>query len=218
MLRKCRYDVAMVMLMAATACAGRTSPRGAPDDPFATTPEAGLPMGSLAGQSALLLPTGGLVVLDSTGALPGVSARRVALLAFANVAVDSAVRRDAREVRWFGLAEQQRVARGAPALALDPEHFSTAHLLDRRVLYAADPLRAQLRTLAGLTNARLAVAPTAVRLKEGSGGGGELMAEILWAAVDARLGTVVARGRASGLPAPSAEAAISSAASRLVTR
>ncbi len=216
MLRKCRYSVAMVMLMAATACGGRSSPRTAPDDPFATTPQSGLPMASLAGQSALLLPAGGLVVGDSGNALPEVAARRVALLEYANAVVDTAVRRDAREVRWFGLAEQRRVARGAPTLSLDPDHFSTAHLVDRRVEYVADPLRAQLRTLAGLTNARLAVAPAAIRVTLAGGGG--LVADIVWAAVDVRVGTVVARGRASGLPAPTAEAAIANAAARLVAR
>ncbi len=226
MLRRCRYAVAIVMLVAATACGGRPGTRAAPDDPFATTPESGLPMGSLAGQSALLLPAGGLVVGDSGNALPAIVARRAALLDYANAVVDTAVRRDAREVRWFGLTEQRRVARGAPTLSLDPDHFSTAHLVDRRVGYVADPLRAQLRTLAGLTNARLALAPTVVRVSHRGGGGGcgggggreGLIAEILWAAVDARLGSVVARGRASGLPAPTAEAAIANAAARLVAR
>ncbi len=215
MLRKCRYSVVMMMLSVAAACGGRSGPRTAPDDPFAATPVAALPMAALAGQPALLLPAGGLVVGDSGHPLPEVAARRGVLLGYANAAVDTALRRDAREVRWYGLAEQLRVARGAPTLSLDPEHFSTVHLLDRRVTHVADPLRAQLRTLAGLTNARLAVAPTVVRVTQDSGG---LKADILWAAVDARVGAVVGRGRSTGAPAPTAEAAIASAAARLVAR
>ncbi len=214
MSRWCRYSVLIVSL-SVTACGGRATGRAAPEDPFITTGLAALPVASLAGQHTLLLTVGGVVVGDSASPLPGLQGRRAELLAWANLALDSALRRDAATVTWYGLAEQRRLARGAPTLGLQPDLIGTAFLVDRRQEVVPDPLRTQLRSLAALSGARLALAPAAVRV---AGPQDALTASLLLVVVDTRVGNVVWRGRVEGPPAATPELAIANAAGRVVAR
>jgi hypothetical protein len=213
MSRSCRNGVLTVSLTVLAACAGASGGGPVPEDPFLTTPVSSLPVGVLAGQNALLLTVGAVLVGDSAHPLAELEPRRGALMSYANGALEAALRRDAREVGWQALAEQRRAARAAPTLALQPDNLPTAFLADRRVEAVPDPLRTQVRALAAVTNSRVAVVPAAVRVTASGEG---YIASLLVAAVDTRVGSVLWRGRVTGEPAPSAEEAIASAAGRLV--
>lgn len=205
------YNNARLLLGALllTACGARHVRETPPEDPIAAMPPAPLPVGSLAGESTLLLTTGTVVFGDSTHAL---FERRTALIAAANAALDTALRRDAREVTWQGLAEQRRVIRRNPAINVDPDRLPTSYLINATE-QVPEPLWSDIRMLAALTQARFAVVPVAVRI------GGTMAAPVAtWAlvAVDARTGRVVWRGRTEGRPAATPESALASAAAALV--
>ena len=184
-----------------------------PEDPLSTIPIAALPVGSLAGSSALLMAVGAVVAGDSADPLPGLNAQRLALLEVANATLDTALRRDAREVIWMGLAEQRRVARRSPTLGVDPDRLPTLYLASPSVQRVPDPLWAGIRTLVAMTGARMAVVPAAVRI---TGHVGALIAEYVMVIVDARTGEVLWRGRSVGGASPTAEAALASAAGAAV--
>jgi hypothetical protein len=199
----------IVAAVAASACGGARPGRTSPADPFASIPIAALPTPALAGDPTLLLTVGALIVGDSASALPELEARRTALLGAAYAALDTVLRRDAREIRWLGLDEQERAARRSPTLNLSPERLPTAYLVGERVEVVPDPMRAELRTLAGLTGCRLAVAPAAARI---AGSAGAYVATYVLAVVDTRIGRVVWRGRVVGPAAATPEAAFAAAA------
>jgi hypothetical protein len=162
-----------------------------------------------------LLAVGSLVLGDSAvGSDPALAGRRSALLDAANAALDSALRQQARDVAWVGLAEQRRAMRRAPSLRVDPDRLPTVYLAPRRVESVPEPLWSQLRALAAITGARLAVVPAVVRIE---GSAGQLGAMYLLAVADSRTGLVVWRGRVVGSRAASAEAALASAAGAVLT-
>lgn len=167
----------------------------------------------LAGTNVLVLTVGGLVVGDSGRPLPEVDLRRTALIDAANAALDTALRRDGREVTWLGLDEQRRVARRNPTLGIQPEHFATQYLFDPRIDRIPDPLWSQVRTLAAVSSARYLMVPAGVKI---SGAPGALSAAYVMVLADARSGAVLARVRAQGGPAPTAEGALALAAGTLL--
>ncbi|OGT96719.1 MAG: hypothetical protein A3I79_00060 [Gemmatimonadetes bacterium RIFCSPLOWO2_02_FULL_71_11] len=199
----------MMMAVTMAGCGGRSSARVAPEDPIGSVPVAPLPTAGFAGGPTLLLTVGGLIIGDSASPLPDLEARRTALLEAAYTALDTALRRDARDVHWMGLGEQRRVARRAPTLTLEPDRLTTAYLVGRTVQGVPDPLWAELRTLAGLTGARMAVAPAAARI---TGRPGAYIVSYVLVVVDTRVGQVVWRSRSTGSPAATPEAAFASAA------
>lgn len=198
----------MMMAISMAGCGGRSSERVAPEDPIGSVPVAPLPTAGFAGSPTLLLTVGGLIIGDSASPLPDLEARHTALLEAAYTALDTALR-DARDVHWIGLGEQRRVARRAPTLALEPDRLTTSYLVGRKVQAVPDPLWAGLRTLAGLTGARLAVAPAAARI---TGRPGAYVVSYVLVVVDTRVGQVVWRSRSTGSPAATPEAAFASAA------
>lgn len=201
--------------MAASALAGcGGSPRPTtPEDPFKAIGIAPLPAGALAGGSVLLLPVGAVLLTDSAARDAGLLARQFALRAAAGAALDSALRKRAPAVTWLGLAEQRRALRMAPALGIEPARLETGYLVNPKVESMMDPLWGQLRTLAGMTNARMALAPAAVRFdRRGTG----YAAEYVLVLVDCREGQVLGRGRMPGPEAPTPEAALVAAADAAV--
>ena len=87
-----------------------------------------LDLTAFSGSTVLLLTTGGVVAGDSANPIPELQSRRNALVAVANAALDSALRRDGRSVTWMGLEEQRSVARRNPTLGLDPDRLPTVEL------------------------------------------------------------------------------------------
>ena len=212
MYRSCRNSVLMMLVASAVACHGSHASCTSPDDPFSRIPVSPLPIASTSGSSVLLLTVGGIVLGDSTG-LPELETRRTELLGVANAALDTALRRDAREVVWQGLEEQRRVVRRNPTLGLDPDRLATAYLIAPAMEQVPDPLFAQIRTLAAISGARYAVIPAGARL---TGASGAYRAEYVLAVADARTGTVLWRGRAAGRLSATAEAALASAAGSVI--
>lgn len=197
--------ITLLVLLGASACGPRSPDNARPEDPIAAVAIMPLPVGSLAGSSALLLATGALVFGDSVG---DVADRRVALMGVANAALDTALRVGAREVTWQGLAEQRRVMRRNPAMNVDPDRLPTSYLINAAE-QVPEPLWSEIRTLAALTGARFAVVPAVARI---SGTTGAFVGTFVLVAVDARTGRIVWRGRSESAASPTAELALSRAA------
>ena len=212
MSRNCRITAAILAASALIGCARSPRPT-TPEDPFRAIGIAPLPASALAGNSVLLLPVGALVLTDSASRDAGLVARRFALRALAGSVLDSTLRQRAPGVTWLGLAEQRRALRLAPALGIEPERLETGYLVDPKVETLADPLWAQLRTLAGMTSTRTALAPAAVRLDRRASG---YAAEYVLVLVDCREGEVLGRGRVPGPAEATPEAALAAAAAAAV--
>ena len=213
MSRRCRIAVTMVIGLAATACGGRPTRAVAPVDPFAQIEVSPVAVAQLAGTNVLLLTVGTLVIGDSVHGLPEIDVRRTALMAAANAALDTALRRDGREVTWLGLDDQRRAARRNPTLGIDPDRFATQYLFDPRVTQIPDPLWAQVRAMAAVSSARYVFVPAAVQIR---GEPGALTAAFVMVLADARSGRVMIRTRAQGRPASTPEAALALAAGTVV--
>jgi len=207
---KYRNSILTVAVLTASGCGGQRPAAVVPRDPIGSVGVSPLPVGSLAGSNALLLTIGGLVVGDSVAAL---EARHTELLDAANAALDTALRRDAREVTWQGLPEQRRAMRRSPTLNVDPDRLPTEYLIGTRVETVPDPLWSEVRTLSAMMGARYAIVPAAVRI---AGAAGAYRASYVLVAVDARTGQVVWRGRTDGAAAASPEAALARAAGAVV--
>jgi len=212
MYRRCRYSVSMMLLASVVGCPGSHSSHTSPNDPFTRVPVSPLPIASASGSSVLLLTLGGLVLGDSVP-VPELEPRRTQLTLAAYAALDTALRRDARDVDWQGLDEQLRTARRNPTLGLEPQRFPTAYLIEPAMTQVPDPIFAEMRTLAAITGARFAVIPAGARLKKATDG---YLAEYVLVVADARTGNVMWRGRALGRPAATAEAALNSAAGTVI--
>lgn len=159
------------------------------------------------------MAVGGIVVGDSSDRLAEIDARRLALIEVANAVLDTALRRDAREVSWMGLPEQRRAARRSPTLGVDPDRLPTGYLAGPRVQRVPEPLWSGIRTLVAMTGARMAIVPAVVRI---TGHPGALTAEYVLVVVDARIGEVLWRGRVVGVARSTAEAALARAAGAAV--
>lgn len=211
-LRNCHISV-WTLAIAVAACGGGTPARTAPADPFAGIAVGQLPVGSLSGTNVLILVAGGVVLGDSTGPVTELEAQRSSMLVTANEEIDSALRRDARDINWMGLEEQRRTARRNPTLGLYPDRLPTSYLAGPEVERVPDPLWSTIRTLSAVTGARYAVVPAAVRV---TGRPGAYVAEYVVVGADTRTGAVVFRGRALGRPAADLRTAFASAAATLV--
>lgn len=213
MSRQYRNTIVMIAALSASACAGHSARPTAPEDPFLAIGVAPLPVVALAGGSALLLPVGTLMLGDSAARIPDLVARRYDLLALAGTVLDTALRQNARGVRWIGLVEQRRALRMAPALGIEPERMETAYLMGAKVEALTDPLWSQVRTLMGFTEARVVVAPAGVKIeRQGEG----FVASYVLVMADARTGRLQWRGRTDGAAAATPEAALRNAAEATV--
>ncbi|HVO34453.1 MAG TPA: hypothetical protein VMT21_02740 [Gemmatimonadales bacterium] len=214
MSRQHRNSIVIIAALSVASCASRSTRPTTPDDPFLAVGVAPLPVEALAGGSALLLPVGALVLGDSAARVPDLASRRFGLLAEAGAVLDTALRQNAPAVRWLGLAEQRRALRMAPALGIEPDRLETAYLMGSGVEALTDPLWSQLRTLEGMTGARVAVAPAGVKIERR---GGSFVATYVLVMADSRTGRLQWRGRTDGAPAATPEAALKSAAAAAVT-
>jgi len=211
MTSKCRQYVALVSLASIAACSHKNPGHVAPTDPFTNVEVSQIPIASLAGASVLLLPVGSVVFGDSVSAL---AERRGDLLDRATAVLDSVLRRDAGAITWQNQDSIRRALRRAPGISTpDPSRLPTGFLLAKRVEAVPDPLWSSIRTVAALTGARMAFVPVAVRL---DGREGAVTATFAMALIDVRLGQLAWRGRVTGRPAATAEAALVSAAAAAV--
>jgi hypothetical protein len=209
MSRQYRNSIVIIAALCVAACTGRSARPTTPEDPFQAIGAAPLPIEALAGGSALLLPVGTLVLGDSAALVPELVSRRFGLLAEAEAVLDTALKHNAPAVRWLGVVEQQRALRMAPALGIEPDRLETGYLLGSRVESLTDPLWSQLRTMEGMTGARMAVAPAGVKIDRR---GGSYVATYVLVMADCRTGKLQWRGRSDGAPAATPDAALRSAA------
>jgi hypothetical protein len=209
MSRQYRNSIVIIAALCVAACTGRSARPTTPEDPFQAIGAAPLPIEALAGGSALLLPVGTLVLGDSAALVPELVSRRFGLLAEAEAVLDTALKHNAPAVRWLGVVEQQRALRMAPALGIEPDRLETGYLLGSRVESLTDPLWSQLRTMEGMTWARMAVAPAGVKIDRR---GGSYVATYVLVMADCRTGKLQWRGRSDGAPAATPDAALRSAA------
>ena len=208
---KCRQYVTLVSLVSLAACSRQSRERVTAADPFANIEVSQIPVASLAGASALLLPFGNMVFGDS---VPSLAAQRADLLDRATALLDSVLRRDAGSVTWQNQDSIRRILRRWPGISTpDPSRLPTGFLLAKRVEAVPDPLWSSIRIVAALTGARMAFVPVAVKL---DGREGAVTATFAMALIDVRIGQLAWRGRVSGRPSATAEAALVSAAAAAV--
>lgn len=211
MTNKCRQCVTLVSLLLIGACARSAREHVTAADPFVNVAVSQIPVASLAGSSALILPFGNIVFGDS---VPSLAAQRADLLDRATALLDSVLRRDAGAVTWQNQDSIRRALRRSPGISTpDPSRLPTGFLLAKRVEAVPDPLWSSMRAVAALTGARMAFVPVAVKL---DGREGAVTATFAMALIDVRLGQLVWRGRITGRPAATAEAALVLAAAAAV--
>lgn len=140
--------------LALALAAGAASPGRA-----AAQAGAPLPVAALAGQRVALLPLGGLGAdpgLDSLIRDPRATRR------WADSLIAQAFDEGAAEVDWVGPGALRRLYRQAPGFMPDPDRLGHEILAAKGLAQVPDPLRADLRKLAGLAGGRHVLAPAAL--------------------------------------------------------
>jgi hypothetical protein len=183
------------VLVAAAACRGKTASSQTPSP----TPTAPLPTAGIASARVPILPLTLIAAEDSLGWQARLGDRQAALAA-ADSVLGTLITTRAPEVNWVLPEELRREARRAPTFATNPDQMGTALLRAGTLEMVPDPLRAELRTLVALADARYALVPAALvyRRTGASADGPMATAELAIVLVDARLGRIgwrtVARG------------------------
>jgi hypothetical protein len=184
----------VTVLVAVAACGGKAAPQR--PVPIPTAP---LPLTSLASVKVPVLPLTLLAADDSLGWGASFADQRAAL-ATADSIVNTLLRNRAPEVTWVPPEELRRQARRSPTFATNPDQMGTAILRGERVVGVPDPLRAEIRVLVGIADARYALVPAQLVFRRAvpPAAPGVGTAELTVVIVDGRLGRVgfrtVARG------------------------
>ncbi len=175
------------------ACGGKKT-----DHPPTPAPTAPLPTAGLAGQQVSVLPLT-LVAAEDTLHWDALIADRRATLDKSDSIIGALLAGRSPEVTWIGPAELRRAARRAPGIATEPDQMGTAFLRADALVDVPDPLRYQLRTLAGLAGGRFALVPAGLVFRHAPGSApGVATAELSIVLVDTRVGRVGWRTTARG--------------------
>ena len=175
------------------ACGGKKT-----DHPPAPAPTAPLPTAGLAGQKVSVLPLT-LAAAEDTLHWEAMIADRRATLDRCDSIIGSLLAGRSPEVTWVGPAELRRAARRAAGIAPEPDQIGTAFLRADALIDVPDPLRYQLRTLAGLAGARFALVPAGLVYRRApESPAGVATAELSIVLVDTRVGRVQWRTTARG--------------------
>jgi hypothetical protein len=189
--------VVLVPLLAALAASLPLAPLIAQDTPEVS----GLALAPMAGQRVPVLPV--TVLLAQAPADEMVPGGREARLRWADSLVGEALLDHGPEVNWVFPPELRRVALRSPGVVTDPDRMGQA-LLRAPLKQVPDPLRAYLRSLAAMTDARLVLVPAAIRLDADSSGA--IRAETVLVLADTRNGAILWRSQPTGLGRTAAEA------------
>ena len=185
----------VTVLLGYSACGG--SPKE-PQTPI-PAPTAPLPTAGIASARVPLLPLTLIAAEDSLGWKNELGDRQVSLAA-ADSVIGTLIKTRSPEVNWVLPDELRREARRSPTIAANPDQMGTSLLRVEKLEMVPDPLRADLRTLVALANARYALVPAALVYRRTVGSTNPRMAtaELSIVLVDARLGRIgwrtVARG------------------------
>ena len=192
MVRGAWYVTAMV---AGVSCGGKPAPTQQPV-PAPTIP---LPVAGLASVKVPVLPLTLLAADDSLGWGQHFADQHAAL-ASADSILGTLLKMRAPEVTWVLPEDLRRQARRSPTFAANPDQMGTALLRGARVVDVPDPLRAELRTLVAIADARYALVPAQLVFVRtpGSADPRTGTAELTVVIVDARLGRVGFRTIARG--------------------
>lgn len=192
------------VLLATVACAACASSGSdpAPEAPR-PAPAPALSVAPLAGQKIPVLPVTYLVADPPVD--EGLPVDRAARLQWADSLLGEALVARGPEVDWVLPPELRRVAARAPNLVTDPDRMGHSILRAEKLERTPDPLRAYLRALAAVTNARVVMAPAAVRFEPDAATGG-VRADVVLVLVDTRNGAVVWRSHPSATAATPAAA------------
>lgn len=164
-------------------------------------PAPALAVAPMAGQRVAVLPTGFLSVASPADEyLPGDAVHQVR---WADSVIASTIRGQAPEVDWVFPPELRRIARRTPGLVGDPDHMGQS-LLRASFERVPDPLRANLRSLAAMTDGRMVLVPAGVAVSADSSGA--MRAEVAFVLADTRSGSVVWRSYPVAVAATPAEA------------
>ncbi len=187
------------VLAGAAACGGKTASSQTPT----LAPTAPLPTAGIASARVPVLPLTLIAAEDSLG-WQSKLADRPAALAAADSVLGTLLKTRSPEVNWVLPDELRREARRSPTFATNPDQMGTALLRAEKLDMVPDPLRAELRTLVALADARYALVPAALVYRRmgpkglPDGRGQMATAELTIVLVDARLGRIgwrtVARG------------------------
>ncbi len=183
-----------MLLLAVSACGGKKS-----DQAPTPAPTAPLPVAGLASVKVPVLPLT-LIGADETLGWPQFANQRAAL-ASADSVIGALLPVRAPEVTWVLPEELRRQARRSPTFATNPDQMGTAMLRNDRIDFIPDPLRAELRALVAIADARYVLAPAQLVFRRATTPGSPARtgtAELTVVIVDGRLGRVswrtVARG------------------------
>lgn len=187
-----KYLVRSVLVFAA-ACGGKKT-----TEPPKPAPTAPLPTAGISGQRVSLLPLT-LVAAEDSLHWEALLADRRAALDKSDSIIGALLEGRAPEVTWVGPAELRRAARRAAGIAAPPDQMGTAFLRAEQLIDVPDPLRYELRTLAGLAGGRFACVPAGLVFRKAPAGSGmAAVAELSVVLIDTRLGKIgwrtVARG------------------------
>jgi hypothetical protein len=156
-----------------------------------------------------VLPVTIVVAEDTLAQMPPFNERAHAL-AWADSIVGEVLQERAPEVKWVLPPELRKIALRAPGIAPDPDHMGQGILRASKMDVVPDPLRANLRALVALTNARFAFVPAAIGILPDSAGG--IRADISMVLADIRTGQVVWRAVATASGAKPSRALIAAVA------
>lgn len=181
------------VVLAMVACGGKKTAN--PPTPAPTAP---LPTAGLAGQKVSVLPLT-LAAAEDTLHWEALIADRRPTLDKCDSIIGSLLTGRSPEVTWVGPAELRRAARRAAGIAAEPDQMGTSFLRADDLIDVPDPLRYQLRTLAGLSGARFALVPAGLVYRHAPGSPpGVATAELSIVLIDTRVGRVQWRTTARG--------------------
>jgi hypothetical protein len=182
-------------MLAGVSCGGKPAATQQPV-PAPTLP---LPVGGLASVKVPVLPLTLLVADDSLGWGSSFTDQHAAL-SMADSIFGTLLKQRAPEVTWVLPEDLRRQARRSPTFAANPDQMGTALLRGERVVDVPDPLRAELRTLVAIADARYALVPAQLVFVRTPGSADRRTgtAELTVVIVDARLGRVGFRTIARG--------------------
>ena len=175
------------------ACGGKKT-----EHPPVPVPTAPLPTAGLAGQKVSVMPLT-LAAAEDTLHWEALIADRRTTLDKSDSIIGSLLTARSPEVTWVGPAELRRAARRAAGIAAEPDQMGTSFLRADQLIDVPDPLRYQLRTLAGLSGARFVLVPAGLVFRHAPGtAAGMATAELSVVLVDTRVGRVQWRTTARG--------------------